>query len=68
MEIQDITQKTVGYSFSISIEQEKRVESGTKYPDKTVTKASLGGHAETYDEAVASLKKAAEAVKEQLKE
>lgn len=68
VEKQEVTQKTVGYSFHISIETEKRVDSGTKYPDKTVAKASLAGHAETYEDAVASLKKATEAVREQLRE
>jgi|GEM_PF-3799821 len=57
-ETQEITQKTVGFSFHITIEKEKRVETGAKYPDKLITKASLGGHTETFGEAVQTLKRA----------
>lgn len=67
-QIQEITQKTVGFSFHISIETEKRIETGAKYPDKVVTKASLGGHSDTYEGAVANLKKASEEIRKQIKE
>lgn len=52
---QEITNKTVGFNFRIVVEREVRVDSGTKYPDKTVTKAELGGHADTYKQARANL-------------
>ena len=52
---QEITQKTVGYSWHISIEIEQRAVTAAKYPDKTVSKTSLGGHADSYEEAVKQL-------------
>lgn len=67
-EKQEVTTKTIGFSFSVSIEQEVRIDTGAKYPDKTVVKAALSGHADSYDEAVANLKTASQAVKEQIKE
>lgn len=65
-ETQEITSKTVGYSFHVSIEKELRIVTGAKYPDKIVVKASVGGHEETFAEAVGSLKEATETVKTQL--
>jgi len=53
---QEITQKTVGYSWHISLETEHREETGAKYPDKTVSKTSLGGHADSYEDAVEQLR------------
>ncbi|MBA7595187.1 hypothetical protein ES703_02146 [subsurface metagenome] len=67
-EEQSVTHKTVGFSFNVSIEREVRVETGAKYPDKTVVKASMGGNAETMAEATDNLKKATELVREQTKE
>ena len=59
---QEIVNKTVGFSFRLVIEREVRVDSGTKYPDKTVIKAELGGHADTYDEACTNLTHAREEI------
>lgn len=55
---QEVTQKTVGFSWHISIETEKRTATDAKYPDKTVSKASLGGHADSYEDAVSQLREA----------
>lgn len=57
-ETETITQKTIGYSWSISVEKEHREETGAKYPDKTVTKASFSGHTDTYEEAVKEVNEA----------
>lgn len=62
-----VTNKHVGYSFSISIETEMRVETGAKYPDKTVTSARLSGNAETFEEVVKQLEEAKGKLKEMLK-
>ena len=55
---QELESKRIGFAFSFSIEKELRVETGAKYPDKTLIKGSLEGNADTYDEAVALLNKA----------
>ena len=52
---QEILNKTIGFSFRIVVEREVRTATDAKYPDKTVIKADLGGHADTYDEARANL-------------
>jgi len=57
-EIQTVVKMEVGYTWSISIEREIRTPTGAKYPDKTVVKAALTGHARTYEGAVTSLKQA----------
>ena len=67
-DIKTVTEQTIGFSFHVTIERESRTETGAKYPDKTVVKASLGGHADTLDEAKARLKDAVKMVREQLKE
>lgn len=41
----------IGYSFTLKIETETRVDTGLKYPDKTVVSASLGGNASSLEEA-----------------
>jgi len=53
VETQEVTQRTVGYSWSVSVEVEHREETGAKYPDKTVTKIGLGGHTDDKGSAVA---------------
>lgn len=65
-EVQAVTTKAIGYSFNVSIEREIRTETESKYPDKTVVKASLGGHADTFDAATSLLEGAAKTVKEQI--
>lgn len=67
-EEQTVTQKVIGFSFHVSVEKEIRIETGAKYPDKTIVKASLGGHADTYTDAIGQLKTATETVKTQLDE
>lgn len=67
-ETKSITQKAIGFSFSVSIEREVRNATSAKYPDKTIIKASLGGHAETMDDATEHLKKATELVRKQTQE
>jgi hypothetical protein len=57
-EKQTVETKKIGFSFSVSIEKELRTETGAKYPDKTLIKGSIEGNADTYDEAVALMKKA----------
>ena len=58
VETEQVTQKTIGYSWSISVKKEHREETGAKYPDKTVSKAGFSGHTDTYEEAVVELKEA----------
>lgn len=67
VESQAVTTKAIGYSFNVSVEREIRTDTGAKYPDKTVVKASLGGHADTFDAATSLLESAAKTVKEQIK-
>jgi len=67
-EIKNVINKTVGYSFSITIEREVRTETGAKYPDKQITKASVGGHGTTLDDVTKQLEAATEVVKKQVKE
>lgn len=66
VELKAITQKAIGFGFSVSIEREIRVETGAKYPDKTLVKASLSGHADSYEEATTMLGEATKAVKEKI--
>lgn len=68
VELKAITQKTIGFGFSVSIERELRTETSAKYPDKTVVKASLSGHSETYEEASSMLGEATKAVKEKIEQ
>lgn len=63
-----VTNKHVGYSFSLSVEKESRVETGAKYPDKQVVSARLGGNTETFEDAVEQLKKAKQKIDEVLKD
>jgi len=67
-EVKNVINKTVGYSFSITIERETRKETGAKYPDKQIIKASVGGHGATLDDVTEQLVAATEVVKKQLKE
>jgi len=46
-----VSNMTVGYSFHLKIERETRVDTGLKYPDKTVVSASLIGNASSLEEA-----------------
>ena len=52
---QEIVNKTVGFSFRLVVEREIRKVTDAKYPDKTVSKAELGGHSASYEEARANL-------------
>ena len=63
-ETKAITQQAVGYSFAVTIEKETRQDNGTKYPDKTVTKATLGGHTDTHSDAVQMLEQATAKIRE----
>lgn len=65
-EEKNVTTKTIGYSFNITIERETRTVTDAKYPDKTITKASLGGHAGTFEEVAGLLGKATEEIRKQL--
>lgn len=68
-EEQSVTHKTVGFSFSVSIEREIRDKTKeVKYPDKTIVKASLGGHTTTLEGAKEALKTATELVRKQTEE
>lgn len=67
-EEKSVTQKTIGFSFHVSIEREIRQKTDAKYPDKTIVKASLGGHADTMAGATTGLKAATDLVKAQVKE
>lgn len=62
-----VTNKHVGYSFSLSVEKEIRVETGAKYPDKQIVSARVGGNTESFDDAVEQLKKARQKIDEVLK-
>lgn len=66
-ETQTVTNKHVGYSFSVSIEKETREESGTKYPDKTVVSARLSGNEESFEAVEKRLAEAKAKIKEVLK-
>lgn len=57
-ETHTVVKMEVGYTWSISIEREIRTPTEAKYPDKTVIKASLTGHARTYEGAITSLNQA----------
>lgn len=48
-EKQDVVTRRVGFGFSITVEKELREETGAKYPDKTVVKASIEGNADTFE-------------------
>ncbi len=50
-----VSNRNVGYSFSLSIEKEVRIETGAKYPDKEVVHVRLSGNADSFDEAVKQL-------------
>lgn len=65
-EKQEVTQKTVGFSWKISVEAEKRIDTGGKYPDKTVTKMSLGGHEDTHIIAEQALQRASGQIKKEI--
>lgn len=65
---QEIESKRIGYAFSISIEKELRIENVSKYPDKTIIKASLEGNTDTYEQAVDLLKKSKTDILAQVKE
>jgi len=62
-----VTNKHVGYSFSLSVEKETRVETGAKYPDKQVVSARLGGNADSFEEATNMLEVAKQKIDELLK-
>ena len=61
---QEIMNKTVGFSFRLVVEVERRIDSGTKYPDKVVQKAELGGHADSFEQACANLTEAQKQIAE----
>lgn len=63
-----VTTKTIGFSFGISVEKESRKETGAKYPDKIVAKATLSGHADTFEAAKTLLEEATKEVKKHLDE
>lgn len=67
-EEKEVTTKTVGYSFSITIERETRTATTAKYPDKQIIKATVGGHGATLDDVTKQLEAATEVVKKQVKE
>jgi len=52
-----VVNRHVGYSFSLSVEQETRVETGAKYPDKRGVSARLSGNSDTFEKAVEELGK-----------
>jgi hypothetical protein len=68
-EKQEITSKTVGFSWHVSVEVEHRevASGGIRYPDKTVTKMSLGGHADDYEAATIGLEEGALKIREEMK-
>jgi len=49
--MEQVIHQTIGYTFSLKIERETRVDTGLKYPDKTVVAATLGGNASSLEEA-----------------
>lgn len=67
-EKKEVTTQAIGFSFHVSIEREIRTVTGAKYPDKTLIKASLGGHADTSDQAKTLLNEATKEIKKQLEE
>lgn len=67
-EVKNVINKTIGYSFNITIERETRTATDAKYPDKQITKATVGGHGATLDDVTKQLEAATEVVKKQVKE
>ena len=65
-EVKSITQQQIGFGYSIYIEKELRSETGAKYPDKTVIKAELSGHADTPEQASTLLDLARQTIQKQL--
>ena len=63
-----ITQQAIGFSYHVQVEKEIRSDSGLKFPDKTIVKASLGGHADTSEQAKTLLNEATKEIKKQLEE
>jgi len=63
-----VTEQTIGFSYHVTLEKELRTNTGAKYPDKTVIKASLGGHVDTIAEAITQLKVCSTAIKTQIAE
>ena len=64
--METIINQNVGYSFSVNIESERRVDNGTKYPDKQVVSARISGNEATYEDVVKRLADAKAKVKEVL--
>lgn len=58
----EVVQKTEGFAFSITIEQEIREETGAKYPDKKIIKATLSGHSPEFNEAISELQQSKEKI------
>jgi len=58
-----VTNKHVGYSFSVSIEKETREKTDAKYPDKTVVSARISGNEESFE----AVQKRLDAAKKEIK-
>lgn len=57
-EVSIVTNRTIGFAFSLSVEKEKRIATEAKYPDKIVSTARLSGHADSWDETILQFKEA----------
>ena len=63
----EVTQKQVGYSWSVTIKKTTRTpKEGSKYDDVAETEANLGGHEETFYLAHSSLAAAKTKLTEEL--
>ena len=62
----EVTHRSTGYSFNISIEREERITTGAKYPDRNVTTVKVGGHADTFKDCMSQLSQAKQEVEKLL--
>lgn len=63
-EQKEITHKSIGYSFSITVEyEERKPKEGSKYDDKIITKYTINGNVDTFNDAIKQLSNARAEIK-----
>ena len=62
----EVIHSEVGYSFHVGIEEEIRVETGAKYPNKKIVKASISGHVDNMGLIGVALSSAREKVQKEI--
>jgi hypothetical protein len=64
----EIIQRQLGFSWSLSIERERRTDTGSRYPDKDVIQARVSGNCLTYTGAIEQLRNAKAEIEKLLRE